>query len=120
MPLHLTMQVTFRQWTQRLDPEPMAHVHGKLTTLRGLIAIDSAGVISRRTVGRPPGTATAQLAVPGPDLRADGRGYAQQAALERLFSGLGQKTRSRRSKSPDRRKGRALRPGAPTRTVSPR
>lgn len=120
MPLHLTMHVTFHQWTQRLDPEPMAHVHGKLTALRGLIAIDSAQVIWRRTVGRPPCTATAQLAVPGTDLRADERGYAQQAVLERLFSGPAQKARSRRSKSPDRRKGRALRPGGPTRTASPR
>lgn len=120
MPLHLIMHLTFRQCTQRPDPELAAYVHGRLTALQGLIAINSAEVILRRTVGRPPFTATAHLAVPGPDLRADERGYTQQAALERMFSVLAQKARSRRSKPPDRRKGRALRPGGPTRTVSAR
>jgi ribosome-associated translation inhibitor RaiA len=116
----MPMTVKFRQLAQRTDPALAAHVRDRLTALQGVIAIDSAEVTLRKTVSHPPFTATAYLEVPGPNLHAEVHGYTQQAALNRMFSVLAEQARARKAKRPAGRKGRALRPGGPTRTVTSR
>ncbi len=113
-----TMQLTFKQLTQRPDPVLAEYVRGKLAEIERLVKIDGAHIALRRNPNHPPFQATAHLEVAGPDLRADELAYTQRAALDRVLSNLTEQARLRKMKRPARCTGRSLRASRPTRTVS--
>lgn len=111
------MNLTFKQLTQRPDPGLLDYVRTKLTKLEELITIHFARITLRRNPSHPPFRATAHLAVPGPDLRADEGAYTQRAALDSVFSSQLAQARMRKMKRPTRYPGRSLRASRPTLTA---